>query len=180
MFVKTLRHLGPLPYLVLLQVGFTVPALLPRTRCALTAPFHPYRSPWLAPRRLRRFAFCCTFRGLAPPRRYLAPDPPEPGLSSTPDVAAGSSDHLAGSLLHYGRNGSRPFLQPVQGVCRGAPAILDLAETAWGSFGAWFLPAKQGSVAGAREARAGRFRMMRFCADGRLDRPVLVLGDCGA
>ena len=32
---------------------------------------------------LRRSALCCTFRGLAPPRRYLAPDPPEPGLSST-------------------------------------------------------------------------------------------------
>src|SRR6202008_2582023 len=33
-------------------------------------------------RSLRRFTLCCTFRGLAPPRRYLAPDPPEPGLSS--------------------------------------------------------------------------------------------------
>ena len=32
------------PYLVLLRVGFTLPAsLLPR-RCALTAPFHPYPS----------------------------------------------------------------------------------------------------------------------------------------
>ena len=73
-----------LPYLALLQVGFTVPALLPRTRCALTAPFHPYRPPWLTPRQLRRSALCCTFRGLTPPRRYLAPDPLEPGLSSTP------------------------------------------------------------------------------------------------
>ena len=92
-----LAHLGPLPYLVLLQVGFTMPALLPRTRCALTAPFHPYRLLQLAPQQLRRFALCCTFRRLAPPRRYLAPDPPEPGLSSTLDVAAKSSDHLAGS-----------------------------------------------------------------------------------
>ena len=46
-------------YLVLLLVGFTLPSLLPKTRCALTAPFHPYlrrggllsaalslRSPW--------------------------------------------------------------------------------------------------------------------------------------
>ena len=32
--------------------------------------------------RHRRFAFCCTFRGLAPPRHYLAPCPVEPGLSS--------------------------------------------------------------------------------------------------
>src|SRR5258708_30662299 len=92
-----LAHLGPLPYLVLLQVGFTMPALLPRTRCALTAPFHPCGLLQLARQQLRRFALCCTFRRLAPPRRYLAPDPPEPGLSSTPDVAARSSDHLAGS-----------------------------------------------------------------------------------
>src|ERR1700730_5134251 len=32
-----------LPYLALLEVGFTVPSLLPSPRCALTAPFHPYR-----------------------------------------------------------------------------------------------------------------------------------------
>jgi len=31
---------------------------------------------------LRRYVFCGTFRGLAPPRRYLAPRPVEPGLSS--------------------------------------------------------------------------------------------------
>ena len=30
------------PYLALLQAGFTMPCLLPATRCALTAPFHPY------------------------------------------------------------------------------------------------------------------------------------------
>ena len=29
-------------------------------------------------------SFCCTFRRLAPPRRYLAPCPMEPGLSSAP------------------------------------------------------------------------------------------------
>ena len=31
-------------YLVLLRVGFTLPPMSPPTRCALTAPFHPYRS----------------------------------------------------------------------------------------------------------------------------------------
>lgn len=31
----------------------------------------------------RRFAFCGTFRGIAPPGRYPAPCPAEPGLSST-------------------------------------------------------------------------------------------------
>src|SRR4051812_2232228 len=30
------------PYSVLLLVGFALPAALPRPRCALTAPFHPY------------------------------------------------------------------------------------------------------------------------------------------
>jgi len=30
-------------YLVLLRVGFTLPPPLPTPRCALTAPFHPYR-----------------------------------------------------------------------------------------------------------------------------------------
>src|SRR6185437_10567544 len=73
-----------LPYLALLQVGFAMPALLPRPRCALTAPFHPCRLPRREPRELGRSALCCTFRRLAPPRRYLAPDPPEPGLSSPP------------------------------------------------------------------------------------------------
>jgi len=32
-----------LSYLVLLQVGFTLPPMLPSARCALTAPFHPYQ-----------------------------------------------------------------------------------------------------------------------------------------
>jgi hypothetical protein len=59
--------------------GLPCRRVLPPTRCALTAPFHPCRSR----EGLGRSALCCTFRGLAPPRRYLAPDPPEPGLSST-------------------------------------------------------------------------------------------------
>lgn len=41
------------PYLVLLQVGFAVPAALPRPRWALTPPFHPYLlDPFLADRRI--------------------------------------------------------------------------------------------------------------------------------
>ena len=63
---------------------------LPYTRCALTAPFHPYRST----SRLRRFSFCCTFRRLAPPRRYLALCPMKPGLSSL----LTQSDCLANSV----------------------------------------------------------------------------------
>src|SRR5437899_6503670 len=33
------------PYLVLLRAGFGLPPVLPRARCALTAPFHPYPPP---------------------------------------------------------------------------------------------------------------------------------------
>lgn len=84
--------------------------LLPDSRCALTAPFHPCLCPAtplpspVGPGRLRRqvrdeaararggkgvtgpsaVSFCCTFRRLSPPRRYLAPCPVEPGLSSAP------------------------------------------------------------------------------------------------
>jgi len=59
----------------------------PRARCALTAPFHPYHAHH--DDAVRRFAFCCTFRRLAPPRRYLAPCPMEPGLSSAQQVRRG-------------------------------------------------------------------------------------------
>ncbi len=38
---KPPRH----PYSILLPVRFAMPSPLPETRCALTAPFHPYRSP---------------------------------------------------------------------------------------------------------------------------------------
>ena len=55
--------------------------LLPDSRCALTAPFHPCHA---SRRTVRRSTLCCTFRRLAPPRRYLAPCPVEPGLSSAP------------------------------------------------------------------------------------------------
>ena len=54
-------------------------------------------SPLPARDGLRRFAFCCTFRGLTPPRRYLAPGLPEPGLSSTA-YAARTQQRLPGRL----------------------------------------------------------------------------------
>jgi len=60
--------------------GLPCRRVLPPARCALTAPFHPYRRRIAAA--LGRSALCCTFRGLAPPRRYLAPCSAEPGLSS--------------------------------------------------------------------------------------------------
>ncbi len=93
----------PFPYLALLRAGFAVPCLLPGPRCALTAPFHPCQPQanlWL-----RRSAFCCTFRGLAPPRRYLAPCPLEPGLSSRGRAASGC---LADSHRHDRARASEP------------------------------------------------------------------------
>ena len=75
-------------YLVLLQVGFSVPQLLPITRCALTAPFHPYLIL-----KTRRYILCGTFRRLTSPRRYLALYPMEPGLSS-----GKTSDYLVNSM----------------------------------------------------------------------------------
>jgi len=64
--------------------------LLPGSRCALTAPFHPCPHPptlrWDGPLAV---SFCCTFRRLAPPRRYLAPCPVEPGLSSASRASVG-------------------------------------------------------------------------------------------
>lgn len=55
------------PYSVLLPVGFTMPFLLPKTRWALTPPFHPYQCMhW-------RFAFCGTFPKVTLAGRYPAP-----------------------------------------------------------------------------------------------------------
>ncbi len=59
------------PYSVLLPVGFAMPPPLPSARCALTAPFHPYRSlivaaavcflwhcPWVRTRRMLSGTTC--------------------------------------------------------------------------------------------------------------------------
>ena len=91
--------------------GWSLPCreLLPAARCALTAPFHPYLIPQAGH---RRFALCCTSRRLAPPRRYLAPCPMEPGLSSPPPVSPKgqrrSSDRLADSAADSTSAGPQP------------------------------------------------------------------------
>ena len=58
------------PYSVLLPVGFAVPPPLPETRCALTAPFHPYPSCGVAPA-IRAVCFLLHFPW-GRPRRPLA------------------------------------------------------------------------------------------------------------
>jgi len=69
------------PYAVLLPVGFTMPLPSPAARCALTAPFHPYRRP----------RFTAGTGGLLSVALSLGSPPPgvtrhrvsvEPGLSS--------------------------------------------------------------------------------------------------
>ena len=79
-------------YSVLLRVGFTEPALLPRQRWALTSPFHPYQLKSLA------VYFCCTSLGVASTGRYPAPCPMKPGLSSPATFRFRSRDHLSNSI----------------------------------------------------------------------------------
>ena len=115
-----------LPYLVLLQVGFAVPpsvatgavrsyrTVSPLPSAALAATARPDDAGRSRHERLRlgRFALCCTFRGLAPPRRYLAPCPLGPGLSSTSRDAAiawptpGGIIAVSGQRLAVSRNDS--------------------------------------------------------------------------
>ncbi len=87
---STVGHSKRIPIWSCSEWGLPSPRLLPAARCALTAPFHPYPEKGVRPLFtqkgsdpfFRRYTFCCTFRRLAPPRRYLAPCPVEPGLSS--------------------------------------------------------------------------------------------------
>src|SRR5262245_55091628 len=80
------EHLPAPSCLVLLPVGFALPMRSPASRCALTAPFHPYRAgacrenPDSAP--ARRYVFCGTVPILADGGCYPPLRPVEPGLSS--------------------------------------------------------------------------------------------------
>ena len=66
---------GPLllPYLVLLRVGLALPAELLQPRCALTAPFHPYRASGLRRARGGIFSVALSVKSaLSEPPRPLA------------------------------------------------------------------------------------------------------------
>ncbi len=82
-----------LPYSVLLRVGFTLPRTVAGRAVRSYRTFSPLPDPACAGH--RRYVFCGTFRRLAPPRRYLAPCPAEPGLSSA--AIAGGRDCPADS-----------------------------------------------------------------------------------
>jgi hypothetical protein len=81
------------PYLALLRVEFTVPRTVTRRAVRSYRTLSPLPDPACAGH--RRFALCCTGRRLAPPRRYLAPCPMEPGLSSPPPVSPEEDDDEA-------------------------------------------------------------------------------------
>jgi len=102
-----------LPYSVLLRVGFTVPQSVATCAVRSYRTFSPL--PHIA---VRRFVFCGTFRRLAPPRRYLAPCPAEPGLSSE---VCNLSDCPADSQLVVSHFGSRDWRRVCvcDEVCRG-------------------------------------------------------------
>ncbi len=93
--------------------GWSLPCheLLPVARCALTAPFHPYLIlQLLRTTGHRRFALCCTGRRLTPPRRYLAPCPVEPGLSS-PYLHRQRLSWPTHSGALYAKSATRPALK---------------------------------------------------------------------
>ena len=102
--------------------GLPCRGVLPPARCALTAPFHPCRPPLLAERALRRSVFCGTFRGLAPPRRYLAPCPAEPGLSSTAARPQRLSGRLPNEPLYARAGGGADGPQRSSGASRADAA----------------------------------------------------------
>ena len=66
------------PYSVLLPVGLAMPEPLPALRCALTAPFHPYRVHALAVRSLWRFPWGRPRRTLSGTVSPWSPDFPRP------------------------------------------------------------------------------------------------------
>jgi len=73
------------PYLALLRVEFTMPRTVASRAVRSYRTLSPLPDPTCVSH--RRFALCCTCRKLALPRRYLAPCPMEPGLSSPSSVS---------------------------------------------------------------------------------------------
>ena len=73
--------LNPSSYAVLLPAGFTVPRPLPAARCALTAPFHPYRRTGRTRVAGGLFSVALSL-GSRPPAVNRRRSSMEPGLSS--------------------------------------------------------------------------------------------------
>ena len=96
-------------YLALLQVGFTLPLLLPTMRCALTTPFHPY------PKSKERggiFSVALSVNSHPPDVIWhfvlRSPDFP-PMLKATGDCPANSTERLCLNAAKYKSTNSRLF-----------------------------------------------------------------------
>ena len=85
---------NPSSYAVLLPAGFTVPRPLPAARCALTAPFHPYRRTGRTRVAGGLFSVALSL-GSRPPAVNRRRSSMEPGLSSLLFRAERPSSHLA-------------------------------------------------------------------------------------
>ena len=99
------------PYLALLRVEFTVPRTVARRAVRSYRTLSPLPDPTCVGH--RRFALCCTGRRLAPPRRYLAPCPMEPGLSSPPPVSPEEDDDEAATVWSASARSIEGLLAPV-------------------------------------------------------------------
>ena len=95
------------PYSVLLPVGLAVPLLLPVARCALTAPFHPYRRPVAFARPAGAVYFLWRYPW-GRPRRTLSgtvsrwsPDFPPPHGGGRPAGWPGGLAHFQGEALGF-------------------------------------------------------------------------------
>ncbi len=89
------------PYSVLHPVGFTMPPLLPKTRCALAAPFRPYPSEG------GRIAFCGTVPDSRGSRRELpgtvvpwSPDFPRRGQVPAAAARPSGGVRYSGTAVH--------------------------------------------------------------------------------
>ena len=78
-------------YSALHRMGFAVPTSSPRSRWALTPPFHP--CPLRAMPVRWRSTLCCTFRRVTPPGCYPASCPEVLGLSSSLKPRLEERDH---------------------------------------------------------------------------------------
>ena len=132
------------PYSALLPVGFTVPRVSPRERCALTAPFHPclIPPPHEAPAGHRRSVLCGTFPGLAAGGRYPPPCPAEFGLSSRSSRTERPHHPLAGLHRYYTTvEASQRVIRGVACPANGAPGTPPAHRGAtwipWGTCRAW-------------------------------------------
>ena len=130
------------PYLVLLPVGFAVPPLSPGARCALTAPFHPYRRGYEVPWPAVCSLWHCPW---GRPRRAL-PGTAFPWSPDFPPPSAGSRTPQAAAVRPSGR-GQRIGMRPRRHKPATRPALMPAARAAAS-------PAVSGSI--APSTRVGR------------------------